>query len=173
METLMQPESIFIPLSLSWICIYFTSSMTSSFDFANGKKLLQKTKIYEIPVIVFKYTCTYIQWHNIYVLQSLTSVLKQSKNLMVFKNYFNVNLCTIIWYWQKTKIEFKNRQHKMSIMYRTMFIIGWYAKYLWPLWRFNKWFKIWTYFKLKNGSKNEFQFLNDSVLRTDWSEIPT
>lgn len=91
METLMQPESIFIPLSLSWICIYFTSSMTSSFDFANGKKLLQKTKIYEIPVIVFKYTCTYIQWHNIYVLQSLTSVLKQSKNLMVFKNYFNVN----------------------------------------------------------------------------------
>lgn len=66
METLMQPESIFIPLSLSWICIYFTSSMTSSFDFANGKKLLQKTKIYEIPVIVFKYTCTYIQWHNIY-----------------------------------------------------------------------------------------------------------
>lgn len=169
METLMQPESIFIPLSLSWICIYFTSSMTSSFDFANGKKLLQKTKIYEIPVIVFKYTCTYIQWH---ILQSLTSVLKQSKNSMGFKNYFNVN-CTIIWYWQKTKIKFKNRQHKMSIMYRTMFIIGWYAKYLWPLWRFNKWFKIWTYFKLKNGSKNEFQFLNDSVLRTDWSEIPT
>lgn len=169
METLMQPESIFIPLSLSWICIYFTSSMTSSFDFANGKKQLQKTKIYEIPVIVFKYTCTYIQWH---ILQSLTSVLKQSKNLMGFKNYFNVN-CTIIWYWQKTKIKFKNRQHKMSIMYRTMFIIGWYAKYLWPLWRFNKWFKIWTYFKLKNGSKNEFQFLNDSVLRTDWSEIPT
>lgn len=169
METLMQPESIFIPLSLSWICIYFTSSMTSSFDFANGKKILQKTKIYEIPVIVFKYTCTYIQWH---ILQSLTSVLKQSKNSMGFKNYFNVN-CTIIWYWQKTKIKFKNRQHKMSIMYRTMFIIGWYAKYLWPLWRFNKWFKIWTYFKLKNGSKNEFQFLNDSVLRTDWSEIPT
>lgn len=169
METLMQPESIFIPLSLSWICIYFTSSMTSSFDFANGKKQLQKTKIYEIPVIVFKYTCTYIQWH---ILQSLTSVLKQSKNLMGFKNYFNVN-CTIIWYWQKTKIKFKNRQHKMSIMYRTLFIIGWYAKYLWPLWRFNKWFKIWTYFKLKNGSKNEFQFLNDSVLRTDWSEIPT
>lgn len=61
----------------------------------------------------------------------------------------------------------------MSIMYRTMFIIGWYAKYLWPLWFNNKWFKIWTYFKLKNGSKNEFQFLNDSVLRTDWSEIPT
>lgn len=88
METLMQPESIFIPLSLSWICIYFTSSMTSSFDFSNGKKQLQKTKIYEIPVIVFKYTCTYIQWH---ILQSLTSVLKQSKNLMVFKNYFNVN----------------------------------------------------------------------------------
>lgn len=169
METLMQPESIFIPLSLSWICIYFTSSMTSSFDFANGKKQLQKTKIYEIPVIVFKYTCTYIQWH---ILQSLTSVLKQSKNSMGFKNYFNVN-CTIIWYWQKTKIKFKNRQHKMSIMYRTMFIIEWYAKYLWPLWRFNKWFKIWTYFKLKNGSKNEFQFLNDSVLRTDWSEIPT
>lgn len=166
METLMQPESIFIPLSLSWICIYFTSSMTSSFDFANGKKQLQKTKIYEIPVIVFKYTCTYIQWH---ILQSLTSVLKQSKNLMGFKNYFNVN-CTIIWYWQKTKIKL---QHKMSIMYRIMFIIGWYAKYLWPLWRFNKWFKIWTYFKLKNGSKNEFQFLNDSVLRTDWSEIPT
>lgn len=166
METLMQPESIFIPLSLSWICIYFTSSMTSSFDFANGKKLLQKTKIYEIPVIVFKYTCTYIQWH---ILQSLTSVLKQSKNSMGFKNYFNVN-CTIIWYWQKTKIKL---QHKMSIMYRIMFIIGWYAKYLWPLCRFNKWFKIWTYFKLKNGSKNEFQFLNDSVLRTDWSEIPT
>lgn len=166
METLMQPESIFIPLSLSWICIYFTSSMTSSFDFANGKKLLQKTKIYEIPVIVFKYTCTYIQWH---ILQSLTSVLKQSKNLMGFKNYFNVN-CTIIWYWQKTKIKL---QHKMSIMYRIMFIIAWYAKYLWPLCRFNKWFKIWTYFKLKNGSKNEFQFLNDSVLRTDWSEIPT
>lgn len=166
METLMQPESIFIPLSLSWICIYFTSSMTSSFDFANGKKQLQKTKIYEIPVIVFKYTCTYIQWH---ILQSLTSVLKQSKNLMGFKNYFNVN-CTIIWYWQKTKIKL---QHKMSIMYRIMFIIAWYAKYLWPLWRFNKWFKIWTYFKLKNGSKNEFQFLNDSVLRTDWSEIPT
>lgn len=166
METLMQPESIFIPLSLSWICIYFTSSMTSSFDFANGKKQLQKTKIYEIPVIVFKYTCTYIQWH---ILQSLTSVLKQSKNLMGFKNYFNVN-CTIIWYWQKTKIKL---QHKMSIMYRIMFIIGWYAKYLWPLCRFNKWFKIWTYFKLKNGSKNEFQFLNDSVLRTDWSEIPT
>lgn len=166
METLMQPESIFIPLSLSWICIYFTSSMTSSFDFANGKKLLQKTKIYEIPVIVFKYTCTYIQWH---ILQSLTSVLKQSKNLMGYKNYFNVN-CTIIWYWQKTKIKL---QHKMSIMYRIMFIIAWYAKYLWPLCRFNKWFKIWTYFKLKNGSKNEFQFLNDSVLRTDWSEIPT
>lgn len=166
METLMQPGSIFIPLSLSWICIYFTSSMTSSFDFANGKKQLQKTKIYEIPVIVFKYTCTYIQWH---ILQSLTSVLKQSKNLMGFKNYFNVN-CTIIWYWQKTKIKL---QHKMSIMYRIMFIIGWYAKYLWPLCRFNKWFKIWTYFKLKNGSKNEFQFLNDSVLRTDWSEIPT
>lgn len=166
METLMQPESIFIPLSLSWICIYFTSSMTSSFDFANGKKQLQKTKIYEIPVIVFKYTCTYIQWH---ILQSLTSVLKQSKNLMGFKNYFNVN-CTIIWYWQKTKIKL---QHKMSIMYRIMFIIARYAKYLWPLWRFNKWFKIWTYFKLKNGSKNEFQFLNDSVLRTDWSEIPT
>lgn len=166
METLMQPESIFIPLSLSWICIYFTSSMTSSFDFANGKKLLQKTKIYEIPVIVFKYTCTYIQWH---ILQSLTSVLKQSKNSMGFKNYFNVN-CTIIWYWQKTKIKL---QHKMSIMYRIMFIIAWYAKYLWPLCRFNKWFKIWTYFKLKNGSKNEFQFLNDSVLRTDWSEIPT
>lgn len=166
METLMQPESIFIPLSLSWICIYFTSSMTSSFDFANGKKQLQKTKIYEIPVIVFKYTCTYIQWH---ILQSLTSVLKQSKNSMGFKNYFNVN-CTIIWYWQKTKIKF---QHKMSIMYRIMFIIAWYAKYLWPLCRFNKWFKIWTYFKLKNGSKNEFQFLNDSVLRTDWSEIPT
>lgn len=166
METLMQPESIFIPLSLSWICIYFTSSMTSSFDFANGKKQLQKTKIYEIPVIVFKYTCTYIQWH---ILQSLTSVLKQSKNLMGFKNYFNVN-CTIIWYWQKTKIKL---QHKMSIMYRIMFIIAWYAKYLWPLCRFNKWFKIWTYFKLKNGSKNEFQFLNDSVLRTDWSEIPT
>lgn len=166
METLMQPESIFIPLSLSWICIYFTSSMTSSFDFANGKKQLQKTKIYEIPVIVFKYTCTYIQWH---ILQSLTSVLKQSKNLMGFKNYFNVN-CTIIWYWQKTKIKL---QHKMSIMYRIMFIIAWYAKYLWPLWRFNKWFKIWTYFKLKNGSQNEFQFLNDSVLRTDWSEIPT
>lgn len=166
METLMQPESIFIPLSLSWICIYFTSSMTSSFDFANGKKQLQKTKIYEIPVIVFKYTCTYIQWH---ILQSLTSVLKQSKNSMGFKNYFNVN-CTIIWYWQKTKIKL---QHKMSIMYRIMFIIGWYAKYLWPLCRFNKWFKIWTYFKLKNGSKNEFQFLNDSVLRTDWSEIPT
>lgn len=162
----MQPESIFIPLSLSWICIYFTSSMTSSFDFANGKKQLQKTKIYEIPVIVFKYTCTYIQWH---ILQSLTSVLKQSKNLMGFKNYFNVN-CTIIWYWQKTKIKL---QHKMSIMYRIMFIIAWYAKYLWPLCRFNKWFKIWTYFKLKNGSKNEFQFLNDSVLRTDWSEIPT
>lgn len=40
--------------------------MTSSFDFANGKKQLQKTKIYEIPVIVFKYTCTYIQWQNIY-----------------------------------------------------------------------------------------------------------
>lgn len=166
METLMQPESIFIPLSLSWICIYFTSSMTSSFDFANGKKQLQKTKIYEIPVIVFKYTCTYIQWH---ILQSLTSVLKQSKNFMGFKNYFNVN-CTIIWYWQKTKIKL---QHKMSIMYRIMFIIAWYAKYLWPLCRFNKWFKIWTYFKLKNGSKNEFQFLNDSVLRTDWSEIPT
>lgn len=166
METLMQPESIFIPLSLSWICIYFTSSMTSSFDFANGKKQLQKTKIYEIPVIVFKYTCTYIQWH---ILQSLTSVLKQSKNSMGFKNYFNVN-CTIIWYWQKTKIKL---QHKMSIMYRIMFIIAWYAKYLWPLCRFNKWFKIWTYFKLKNGSKNEFQFLNDSVLRTDWSEIPT
>lgn len=166
METLMQPESIFIPLSLSWICIYFTSSMTSSFDFANGKKQLQKTKIYEIPVIVFKYTCTYIQWH---ILQSLTSVLKQSKNLMGFKNCFNVN-CTIIWYWQKTKIKL---QHKMSIMYRIMFIIAWYAKYLWPLCRFNKWFKIWTYFKLKNGSKNEFQFLNDSVLRTDWSEIPT
>lgn len=89
METLMQPESIFIPLSLSWICIYFTSSMTSSFDFANGKKQLQKTKIYEIPVIVFKYTCTYIQWH---ILQSLTSVLKQSKNLMVFKNYFLMSI---------------------------------------------------------------------------------
>lgn len=35
--------------------------MTSSFDFANGKKQLQKTKIYEIPVIVFKYTCTYFK----------------------------------------------------------------------------------------------------------------
>lgn len=34
---------------------------------------------------------------------------------------------------RKLKIKFKNRQHKMSIMYRTMFIIGWYAKYLWPL----------------------------------------
>lgn len=68
--------------------IYFTSSMTSSFDFANGKKLLQKTKIYEIPVIVLS---TLVPIFNDIIYTSIINFCIKTKNLMVFKNYFNVN----------------------------------------------------------------------------------